>query len=87
MDTDEIFQTAVREELKEARRKFPNPDWLFAALVEEVGELAKALLDHRLGEVLFEDVVEEAIQVAAMAQRIAVEGDPSFHQSRHLRIR
>ena len=50
------------------------------ALTEEVGELAKAIMDegsHR--------VWKEAVQVAAMALRVAVEGDPSLDKLREIR--
>lgn len=43
------------------------------ALTEEVGELAKALLDES-----DQRVYEEAVQVAVMALRVATEGDPSL---------
>lgn len=43
------------------------------ALTEEVGELAKALLDEGWSR-----VQAEAIQVACMAARVAIEGDPTL---------
>ena len=66
---------AVRTEVEQARHKFPRPDLLLTALVEEVGELAQALLQHGSGEL----VEREAIQVAAVAIRILEEGDPIYH--------
>lgn len=63
----------IAAELKAARKKFPNPEHLFAALTEEVGELAKALLDEPA-----QAVYDEAKQVATMAIRIMEEGDPTF---------
>jgi NTP pyrophosphatase (non-canonical NTP hydrolase) len=69
---DEAFVAAVKEELGAARAKFPGNDCVMIALTEEVGELAKALLDES-----WERVMEEATQVAVMAQRLAVEGDAS----------
>lgn len=68
---DKIFITNVLGEIKSARLKFPMPNKNFTALVEEVGELAKALLEGT-------NVYEEAIQVAAMAMRVATEGDPTL---------
>ncbi|MEC9433426.1 MAG: hypothetical protein VYD87_11010 [Pseudomonadota bacterium] len=65
---DEVFAEFVR-----ARRKFPQPNPSVAALTEEVGELARAVLSRPLPEVR-----AEATQVAAMALRIAVEGDPTL---------
>jgi hypothetical protein len=76
---DEIFQTDVANEVKRARRKFPSSALALAALTEEVGELAAAMLKARAGDAAAAaNVWAEAIQVAAMAQRVAVEGDPSF---------
>lgn len=76
--TDEYFTLSVIDELKRARFKFPSAVLSMAALTEEVGELAQALLKWRAGEQSWDAVVGEAIQVAAMAQRVAVEGDASF---------
>ena len=64
-------------EVGRARRKFPSPEASMCALTEEVGELAKALLDES-----HERVIEEAIQVAAMAVRVATEGDPTLNPYR-----
>lgn len=57
-----------------ARAKFKSPSGLMTALTEEVGELAKAMLDES-----WDDVVAEARQVAAMSIRIAEECDPTLH--------
>lgn len=76
----ELVIGAVAKEVFDARKKFPDPTHLLAALTEEVGELAKAFLDepsHR--------IYEEAKQVAAMAIRIMEEGDPSFDVLRKAR--
>lgn len=54
-----------------ARDKFPAPNQNFVALIEEVGELGKAILEEPM-----ENVRKEAVQVAVMAMRVAVEGDP-----------
>lgn len=66
------------EELKleviRARTKFPDNALLLAALMEEVGELAKAYL-QRQGNV---SVQREALQVACVALRIYEEGDSTF---------
>lgn len=72
---DEFLQ-AVKEEVLRAQVKYPKPNKNFAALVEEVGEVAKAFLeDEPVGA-----VISEAVQVAAMAGRIALEGDPTLHK-------
>lgn len=76
--SDQLFVKNVAEELDRARKKFPSSNLCLAALVEEVGELAKAMLKARAGKVPIIEIWEEAVQVAAMAQRVAVEGDASF---------
>ncbi|TGD78233.1 hypothetical protein [Hymenobacter wooponensis] len=74
---DAAVFTAIHEELARARLKFPNPQGSMTALTEEVGELAKALLDES-----WDRVVKEAIQVAVMAIRVATEGDPTLDEYR-----
>ena len=75
-DTDRTI-LALRAELERAREKFPQNDHLFAALGEEVGELARELLEGGpRGRIR-----EEAIQVACVAIRIAEEGDGDFPDS------
>lgn len=66
---------AINTELVKARNKFPAPNESFAALVEEVGELAKDLLE---GNPSFR---EEAVQVVVMAIRILEEGDIHFPET------
>lgn len=61
-------------EVHAARRKFPGNRFLLAALTEEVGELAQAMLQKKPRE----DVEKEALQVACVALRILEEGDASF---------
>lgn len=63
---------AIGKEVKNAREQFPSNEKLLAALVEEVGELAQAMIeDDGTAE-------EEAVQVAAMAIRLIEEGDSDF---------
>ncbi len=69
---DDIFA-----ELKRARDKFPGDRVTYTALCEEVGELAKALLDEPRSRVR-----EEAIQVAVMAMRVILDGDSSYNELR-----
>lgn len=71
--SDAAIDALVRE-IKRARRKFPGNELLHAALSEEVGELAKELLQH--GNTAH--ARKEAIQVACVAIRIATEGDATF---------
>ena len=74
--TDEqidTFLNCVRLELMHALDEFPDPAGSMAALTEEVGEVAKALLDEPQ-----EDVHTECVQTAVVALRVAVQGDPSL---------
>lgn len=76
---DGLVFVMIRDELVAARKAFPENTHKLAALMEEVGELAQAMMQHdrHLGTSVTE-VLREAIQVAAMAVRIAVEGDENF---------
>lgn len=80
METIQEFLVATAEEIEFAREKFPSNKHQLAALGEEVGELCNAMLEHDNGNPLgsVEHIVAEAIQVAAMAARVALEGDASF---------
>lgn len=75
--TDEAFVDAVKVELARARSLFHGSDASNAALVEEVGELSKALMYEP-----WNAVFAEAVQVAVMAQRLAVEGDRTMAEFR-----
>lgn len=68
---------SARAEVERGTNMYPNPDGLLAALMEEVGELARALMSQTKNRVR-----EEAIQVAALALRIALEGDPTLNKIR-----
>jgi NTP pyrophosphatase (non-canonical NTP hydrolase) len=75
------FASDMYDEQKRATDKFPKPNRLLGALMEEVGELAQALLKiqeapHELEWP--ENVYKEAIQVAAVAYRLAVQGEPDY---------
>lgn len=70
----------VADEIRSAKAKFPANDLLMVALTEEVGELAKALLDESP-----ERIYAEAIQVACVAVRIATEGDCTIDAWRNKR--
>ncbi len=63
----------ILEELERARAKFPGKNVTFAALVEEVGELATAVFEESADRVR-----KEAIQVAVMAMRMILDGDCCF---------
>ncbi len=77
-DLDDQFLIDIAAELQRARKKFPSSNLVLAATTEEMGELAQAMLKRRAGELTDDDVWKEAVQLAAMALRCAVEGDPSF---------
>jgi len=67
---------AVGAEVCRARTKFPGNAHLMTALMEEVGELAKAFLDGRP----MDEIQMEAIQIACVAIRICEEGDDDFRR-------
>lgn len=69
----EQFFSETLSEVAAAREKFPDSGGSMTALTEEVGELAKAMLDESSDRVR-----REAIQVACMAARVALEGDPTL---------
>ena len=81
----EILLESITETLN-AQKKFPEPTHTTIALMEEVGELAQALLHlkekadgtlSRQGE-LRNNVRQEGVQVIAMVLRILTEGDQSI---------
>ncbi len=65
---------AIDAELVRARTKFPDNAKLLAALMEEVGELAQAMLQDKPHK----EIRKEAFQVACVAIRLAEEGDSDF---------
>lgn len=65
-------------EVRKARKLHPGARHKLAALMEEVGELAQALIDHDRGKATAEDIYLEAIQVASTAVRVALEGSEEF---------
>lgn len=72
IETEMLIQD-ILDELARARSKFPGKNVTFAALVEEVGELAKATFEEPRA-----NVRKEAIQVAVMAMRMVLDGDHTF---------
>lgn len=64
----------INTELERARAKFPRNRHLLTALMEEVGKLAKALLQDQGAA----RVRAEAVQIACLAIRIIEEGDETF---------
>lgn len=72
------FWDDASAESNRARGLFPHTEDMLTALFEEVGELANALLENKRGNKSHRDVYNEAVQVAAMAKRLACEGDSNF---------
>lgn len=73
-DMDLLTKVALCDEVRRARKKFPSNRHLLAALMEEVGEVAEALLHNHHPH----HIHEEALQVACVAVRIKEEGDADF---------
>lgn len=71
------FMADTITELQNARRKFPSSELSAIALMEEVGEVSRALLQEPSSHVR-----AECVQVAVMAIRLALEGDPSISPHR-----
>lgn len=69
----EDILSQVGKEVAYAQGKFPGDNVTFAALVEEVGELATALFSQDR-----DAVRKEAVQVACMAVRVITDGDCTF---------
>lgn len=69
-----VFMYALEAEFGMAMTHWPEPNPNLAALVEEVGEVARALLQSNASEQVF----MECVQVAVCAMRIAIYGDPQF---------
>ena len=77
-EPDERMIEDIRAELRRARHLHPGTKHLVCVLSEEAGEVAKAMYDHEYAQGAPEDVVTECIQTAAMAIRVATEGDSTF---------
>lgn len=71
--TETEFMQEVLAEVKRARAAFPSNEHVAHALTEEAGEAIKALMDEGT-----DAVVAECVQAAAMALRVALEGDPTL---------
>lgn len=69
---------AILTELEYARSKFPGDNVTMLALMEEVGELAKATFEEPQA-----NVRKEAIQVAVMAMRVVLDGDATLDSWRN----
>lgn len=71
-DLDQLIRD-IRNELLRARTKFPGDNVTMLALMEEVGELAKATFEEPRA-----NVRKEAVQVAVMAIRVVLDGDATL---------
>lgn len=67
----------IMAELVRARAKFPGDNVTMLALMEEVGELAKATFEESRAAVR-----KEAVQVAVMAIRVILDGDATLNEWR-----
>lgn len=81
MLAEEHVFSLVLAELKKARAKFPEPDFMILATGEEFGELCRAI-GHLVNPAeptpyAKDDVVKEAIQTMACLVRLLTEGDHS----------
>lgn len=66
-------------ELESARKEFPDNQHLLCTLMERIGKLAQAIMEHDRGQgTTTQQVYREAIQAASIAIRVAVDGDQNF---------
>lgn len=72
------FVLDVYDEQIKAQNKFPEGKNLLAALIEEVGESAQALLKIQESNESPENVYKELVQVASTAYRLAILGDMTY---------
>lgn len=68
----------IEAEYEYIETRFPGNKQNLAALMEEVGEHAQALIDSDRGKQTFADAFAEAIQVAAMGIKMAHKGSQEF---------
>lgn len=66
------FLYDVRQKIKEAKEKYPEPNPNFKALISEIGELAEALIDLERYD---DNVYDECVDIACVAHRIAEQAD------------
>jgi hypothetical protein len=74
-DPDYFFLTAVAHALASARVKYPGNKHRYVAFTGEVGEAMYAYEKFLKGTGTIEELRGELVQAAAMACRLAVEGD------------
>lgn len=77
--TDGLVFTMIRGELAAARTADPSTIHRLATLMEKVGLLSRAMAQHDAGlGTTTQEILREAVQVACMAIRVAVEGDGNY---------
>lgn len=77
MSAEQKLIDEILAELQNARTKFPGSRVTGLAMVEEVGEVAKAIISESR-----DAVRKECVQTAVMAMRIVLDGDSSVDQYR-----
>ncbi len=77
---ESLLLEEISAELSDARAKFPGDNVTMLALMEEVGELATATFSEDR-----QAVRKEAVQVAAMAMRIVLDGDATLDDWRAMK--
>ncbi len=77
---DSIFLAAVLHEIEKNRRQYPHFDATTAVVTASAGELAIAMLSEKSAE-----VYDKAVRLAAMALKLAVDGDRSLEPHRDKR--
>lgn len=77
-DVEQLFVVDFIICLNKAQTKYPGNRNRLDALVEEVGEVATALMDNEGAE----RVRAECIDVAVTAMRLAIEGDAAYPRQR-----
>jgi NTP pyrophosphatase (non-canonical NTP hydrolase) len=74
---DSVLMNDIQNEVKRARELFPANSEMLEALMEEVGEVAKAIMEHKRKKkgVTDREVYNEIVQLGAMVIRLGTEGD------------
>ena len=72
------FADEMVKESNRAERKFPDGKHLFTALVEEVGEVAEALLKIQGSGESPQNVYDGCVRVASTAMRLATLGGKEY---------
>lgn len=81
MREERVLLEQVLKEVERARAMFPAPNACFGALVEEVGEVAKAAMYEP-----WVNVRVEAVQAIAMLVRLVTEGDCTLIEWRYKHV-